>query len=156
MINVYTSESLIKKDKEYVKFNESFFLVNTIAEPITDEDVMVMAKIDGAVFVEAEGKRTEVLKTPYGYTGKEKLSTGCKTALNILHHKEKVFDCCECGPNVQKLLSTYFYKKEIDVDVVYSGYCFHIGEGSEVRFNGGKIIKSSVDYILEREQAKGK
>jgi hypothetical protein len=147
MLNIYTSESKIKGGKEYIKYNDSFFLLNTITEGITEDDKNFIRRIDKAEIIEYMGKDTDTIRTPYGVTGIENLSTGCKTALNILHHREKVFECAECGPNVQRMLSVYFYRKEIDVDIVYKGECFHVGKGATVRMNEDRLIGSTVEYM---------
>ena len=56
----------------------------------------IIEKIDDSVMVDQFRIRS-------GFDGAvlniDKLSTGCKTALNIVYNKDKVFDIRECGDN---------------------------------------------------------
>jgi hypothetical protein len=147
MLNIYTSKDLLKDKERYVRFNDSFFIVNTITEELTDDDIKIIKVIDNAVFVEVKGNITDILETPYGYSDKRRLSTGCKAILNILHHREKVFECAEVGENVQRFLASYCYKKNIDVDIVYKGYFWDIAEGVKLKVNGNKIVRDKVEFM---------
>lgn len=46
----------------------------------------------------------DLISTPFEAIKIEDLSTGCKTALNILHHTNIIFDTVDCTPNVINLL----------------------------------------------------
>ena len=37
----------------------------------------------------------------------DKLSTGCKTALNVMYHPDKVFDVKECGDNALDIIYSF-------------------------------------------------
>lgn len=99
MIEIITKQNLIEHN--YVVDNEGFFLrfVNAFEVPNFES---IIATIDNAKVLD---KDTGLIQTPFGLTEINKLSTGCKTALNIsfiLQHPEmniKTVNVTECGYN---------------------------------------------------------
>ena len=95
MITIYKSREDIPKDTELIELNDLFFNQNII-ERLDMAAQEIIGKIDGAVLREdyriSSGINGEVLNI-------DKLSTGCKTALNIYYFPEKVFSLKECGDN---------------------------------------------------------
>ncbi len=94
MITVYKKKPS-PNDLELVTLNDIFFNKST-ATRMDDRAKEIIAKID----------QSEML-SPYAIASRfdgmklniDKLSTGCKTALNILYNPDKVFDIRECGDN---------------------------------------------------------
>lgn len=112
MLLVYKSKADIPKDVELVELNDLFFNQNIMERlDMTAQDII--GKIDGAIL-------REDYKIISGINGEliniDKLSTGCKTALNIYYFPEKVFSLKECGDNA--LNEIYLYPS----GQVYSEY----------------------------------
>lgn len=94
MITVYKKKSALKGLK-LILFNDIFFNMYT-ASMLDDRAKDIIARID----------HSEML-SPYTISSRfdgmalniDRLSTGCKTALNVLYNPDKVFDIRECGDN---------------------------------------------------------
>jgi hypothetical protein len=100
VISIYKSKSDIPQDKELVLLNDVFFNKIT-ADKIDDGANSIIYEIDGATRV---GKY--LIKSKFnGVTlDIDKLSTGCKTVLNVLYNIDKVFSMSECGDNALDIL----------------------------------------------------
>lgn len=112
MITVYKNKADIPKGMELIEWNDLFFNQNIIERlDMRAEDII--RDIDGAVLRSdyriASGINGELLNI-------DKLSTGCKTALNIYYFPEKVFSLKECGDNALDKIYTY------QTGMVYSEY----------------------------------
>lgn len=103
MITIYKNKADIPKGVELIELNDLFFNQNII-ERLDMRAENVIRKIDGAV-LRADYRITS------GINGEllniDKLSTGCKTALNIYYFPEKVFSLKECGDNALDEIYTY-------------------------------------------------
>lgn len=112
MITIYKSKADIPNGIELVELNDLFFNQNII-ERLDMRAEGIIKKIDGALLREdyriISGINGELLNI-------DKLSTGCKTALNIYYFPEKVFSLKECGDNA--LDEIYAYQE----GQVYSEY----------------------------------
>lgn len=99
MITVY-KKNAIPKSMEYVSLNDVFFnkytvdLLDKAAEPIIEE-------IDHSGIT---GKYTISSRFDHSQLNIDKLSTGCKTILNIMYNPDKVFDIRECGDNALDII----------------------------------------------------
>ena len=94
MITVYKVKA-IPKDMEKVTLNDIFF--NKITVELLDERAAeIIAAIDHS---EMDGKYSIRSRFDGSMLNIDRLSTGCKTALNILYNPDKVFDVRECGDN---------------------------------------------------------
>ena len=125
MIKVVTSN----KNVEFR--NDLFFDYGTKLEVITEDDKKVMRAIDKAEF-----KSKNAIITPFGNTSIERLSTGCKTLMNILHHREIIFTLIECGQNV----IDYLLSGAIDnVTVHYYGYLYANELEVPIEIDGNEI-----------------
>lgn len=95
MITIYKNKADIPENAELVEWNDLFFNQNII-ERLDMSAGDIIRKIDGAVLREdcriTSGINGDLLNI-------DKLSTGCKTALNIYYFPEKVFSLKECGDN---------------------------------------------------------
>ena len=79
MVRLYTSGKYFK-DNEIIIDNDSFFNNNVSAKSLSENSIKVMEEVDHAKLLDQNiGK----IETPYGITGIQDLSTGCKTILNL-------------------------------------------------------------------------
>lgn len=103
MITIYKDKRDIPNGTELVELNDLFFNQN-IMERLDMSAQEMIQKIDGAVLREdyriTSGINGELLNI-------DKLSTGCKTALNIYYFPEKVFSLKECGDNALDEIYAY-------------------------------------------------
>ncbi|MCM1082210.1 MAG: DUF4869 domain-containing protein [Clostridium sp.] len=103
MITIYKSKTDIPKGVELVELNDLFFNQNII-ERFDMRAENIIRKIDGAALREdykiTSGVNGELLNI-------DKLSTGCKTALNIYYFPERVFSLKECGNNALDVIYAY-------------------------------------------------
>lgn len=122
MIKVY-KRKMVPKDMEIVTGNDVFF--NKYTSLMLDGNAKnIIESIDDSVMVDPFYIRSRFDGATLNI---DKLSTGCKTVLNIVYNKNKVFDIRECGDNA--------------LDVIY-----HLEEGNIVceypliSFNMDKVI----------------
>ena len=94
MITIYKKKNK-PKDMELIVLNDIFFNKYT-AERLDDRAEEIIDKIDHSQMLDkyAISSRFDGMKLNI-----DKLSTGCKTALNVLYNPDKVFDIRECGDN---------------------------------------------------------
>ncbi len=99
MITVY-KKSAIPESEEVVRFNDIYFNKNT-AELLDDRAKDTIKRIDQSEMLEkyAIGSRFDGTRLNI-----DKLSTGCKTVLNIMYNPDKIFDICECGENALEVI----------------------------------------------------
>ena len=93
MITVYKKKYL-PKGMELIVLNDIYFNKNTVSR-LDNNAAEIIAAID----------HSEML-SPFTISSRfdGKLSTGCKTALNILYNPNKVFDIRECGDNALNVI----------------------------------------------------
>ena len=94
MITIYKKKNK-PKGMEMIVLNDIFFNKYT-AERLDDRAEEIIAQIDHSQMLDkyAISSRFDGMKLNI-----DKLSTGCKTALNVLYNPDKVFDIRECGDN---------------------------------------------------------
>ncbi|SFL48805.1 protein of unknown function [Lachnospiraceae bacterium KH1T2] len=130
MITVY-KKSKLPKDVELIRLNDSYFNKFTAAL-LNDNAKPIIKQID----------RSELLNK-YSFASRfdgtglniDKLSTGCKTALNIFYNADKVFDISECGENALELIYS-FEKGKVYCD--YPMIPFNLIRAEA--FDGGKAL----------------
>lgn len=94
MITVY-KEKPSKNGIELVTLNDIYFNKYTV-EQLDDKAAEIIEKIDSSKML---SKYTISSRFNGTVLNIDKLSTGCKTALNIMYNPDKIFDICECGDN---------------------------------------------------------
>lgn len=94
MITVY-KEKAIPKTMELVMLNDIFFNKFT-AGKLDDKAADIIFKIDQSLMVDRFSIKS---RFDGAVLNIDKLSSGCKTILNILYNPDKVFDIRECGEN---------------------------------------------------------
>ena len=94
MITVYKKKPR-SKDLEFVTLNDVFFNKYTVSS-LDDRAKEIIERIDHSQML----SQFTISSRFDGMTlNIDKLSTGCKTALNVMYNPDKVFDIRECGDN---------------------------------------------------------
>ena len=103
MITIYKNETDIPAGMDMIKWNDLFFN-RTTADHIDDRAGEIIKTIDNA---DIDGK----YKIRSSFNGTlldiDKLSSGCKTLLNILYFPDRVFSIKECGENALDILYSF-------------------------------------------------
>jgi len=94
MITVY-KKSFADKLQNVETMNDVFFNKNTV-ELLDEHAKAIIVEIDGSEMI---GKYTIKSRFNGNELNIDKLSTGCKTVLNIVYNPQKIFDIRECGDN---------------------------------------------------------
>ena len=94
MITVFKNGT-VPRDMERVTLNDIFFNKYTVSL-LDDRARAIIADIDHS---EMLGKYAIRSRFDGMTLNIDRLSTGCKTALNIVYNPDKVFDIRECGDN---------------------------------------------------------
>lgn len=100
MITIYKNKADIPEELELVILNDVYFNKNTV-EMLDDCANDIMLKIDSAAMV---GKYRFESKFHKVVLDIDRLSTGCKTVLNVMYNPDKVFCIKECGENALDIL----------------------------------------------------
>ena len=105
MIYLYTEEKFIKNGKKTIMRNDAFFNGNVTARDLDIKCQEWLLKIDRAVIVDVA---TGEIRTTYGLTDLESVSTGLKTLINVYKCIQSglKYNICitECGVNVLEIL----------------------------------------------------
>lgn len=94
MITVY-KENAIPKNMDLIRFNDLFFNKYT-AEKLDERAVNIIYAIDHSKMVDQFSVQS---RFDGSLLNIDKLSSGCKTVLNVMYNEDKVFDIRECGEN---------------------------------------------------------
>ena len=140
MITVY-KKKFIPAEMEFVDQNDVFFNMYT-SEWLNEKSKDIIEIIDnakwvGSYFIKSRFDET-ILNT-------DRLSTGCKTALNILYYPDKVFDIREWGENAIDVIYG------MQVGNIYCDYpliSFDMSEVYVVDKDGKKVLN---DYDALKE-----
>lgn len=141
MITIFKSKRDIPQDKEYIELNDIFFNQNT-AGKLDERAAQFIEKIDNARLLSKYKIRSRfddiTLNT-------DRLSTGCKTVLNVFYYPDKVFCLKECGNNALEVL--YSFEKGF----VYSEYAMIPFEMDqvEVQTSCGKKVIDDYEELKE-------
>jgi hypothetical protein len=100
MITIYKNKKDIPEKKELVLLNDVFFNKKTV-DQLDKRAEKIIDQIDGATVV---GKYRIKSRFHQIIIDIDKLSTGCKTVLNVIYNPDKVFYIAECGENAIDLL----------------------------------------------------
>lgn len=95
MITVYKNADIAKKYGQVVPVNDVFFNIHTSAM-VDKKAADIISSIDGA---KLQSRFKIVSSLDNTVLNVDKLSTGCKTALNVFYNPEIIFDIRECGDN---------------------------------------------------------
>lgn len=99
MITVYRQDA-VPKEMEIIRLNDVYF--NKHTSTMLDERAgKIIQKIDRSEWLDQY-----LIKSQFDHSSLsiDKLSTGCKTLLNIMYNQDKVFDIRECGDEVLDMI----------------------------------------------------
>ena len=126
---------------ELISVNDVYFNKYT-SQMLDDKAAEIIEKID-----HSELKDRFTISSRFSGTvlNTDKLSTGCKTVLNILYNPDKIFDICECGDNALDVIYA------LPQGNVYCSYPFISFEMDKVTVcdKKGKRIIDSYDALKE-------
>lgn len=134
MITIFKNKKDIPSDMEYIELNDVFFNQNTVSK-LDDRANAIVETIDNSKLI---GKYKMESKFNGVTLDIDCLSTGCKTALNVLYSPDKVFCMKECGDNALDVLYG------LDAGAVYSDYAlisFDMDAVKVIDDNGTRIIR---------------
>ena len=125
-LKVYLSKEEIPNGISVITKNDDYFDVNTLLDA---SDNFILQNIDGAVY---NSENTFIGRdSSLGALYRENLSSGCKTALNVIHNTDKCFSTIECGNNASDVIlqlqegqalwvkRSIMLKLDTKVDIVY-------------------------------------
>ncbi len=127
-------DSLVPSDVE--KYNDAFFDLHLGDVDFTSPNVVNLIKeIDGVSYVDNHRITSKFDKK--AQIRVEELSTGCKTALNICSHIDKIFYIGECGENA---LTEIFKLKEGKAFLTYFSTCLPFVNQIQIKSRKGTCI----------------
>lgn len=141
MIVIYKSKTDIPKNQELIILNDVYFNKNTV-ELLDERAKDIIQTIDGAVMV---GKYRIESRFHNVVLDIDKLSTGCKTILNVMYNPDKVFCMKECGENALDILYS------LSAGQVYSDFptiSFHMDQVKAVS-RGKTILINDYEKLKE-------
>lgn len=100
MITIFKNKQDIPENMEYIELNDIFFNQNTVAK-LDEEAGSIIEKIDDSKFISRYKIQS---RFDNAILNIDKLSSGCKTVLNVLYYPDKVFCLKECGNNALEIL----------------------------------------------------
>lgn len=136
MINIYTKTDSNISDK-IQRFNDRLFNTKVFGSEFTDNEKKVIEQIDHAKVI----NHTKI-ETDFGVGSVLDLSTGCKTAINILRFPNQIISVDECGANALKVILQF---KEANIFMGFPA-TLHIPEDSELLFDGTEKIENDLEY----------
>ena len=100
MITIFKNKNDIPQGMEYVELNDIYFNQNTAAK-LDEKAEKLIEKIDQAKLISKYKIRSKFDDIILDI---DKLSSGCKTVLNVVYNPDKVFCLKECGNNALEVL----------------------------------------------------
>ncbi|MCI7792244.1 MAG: DUF4869 domain-containing protein [Lachnospiraceae bacterium] len=136
MITIFKNKRDIPQNMEYVELNDIYFNQNT-ALKLDEKAEKIIETIDGAKLISKFKMRSKFNDIVLDV---DKLSSGCKTVLNVLYNPEKVFCLKECGNNALEILFGF------QAGNVYSEYALIPFEMDAVSVQTSSEKKEIYDY----------
>lgn len=100
MITIFKDKKDIPGNMEYVELNDLFFNQNTVSF-IDKQAEKIIEMIDDTKLISKYKIYSRFDEIALDI---DRLSTGCKTVLNVLYYPDKVFCLKECGNNALEIL----------------------------------------------------
>ena len=135
MITVY-KKGTVPKSLELVALNDLFFNKST-ALRLDCRAAEIIRRIDHSELLSPFQIRSRFDGMALNI---DKLSTGCKTALNVLYNQDKVFDIRECGDNALDVIYA------LPCGNVYCDYPLISFEMEKVKIGGKKGVREIDSY----------
>ncbi|WP_034445763.1 DUF4869 domain-containing protein [Butyrivibrio sp. AE2032] len=140
MIRVYKKKT-IPKAVDVIRMNDVFFNQNT-AEMLDERARDIIRRIDKSEMIE---KYTITSRFDGTALNIDRLSTGCKTTLNIMYNLDKIFDISECGENALEVIYS------LDEGQIYCDYPMIAFNMQEVEIEDVDGVRAISDYEELRE-----
>lgn len=141
MITIYKNKKDIPEDMDYVELNDVFFNQNTVSR-LDDRANDIVEQIDASKLM---GKFKIKSKFSGVILDVDRLSTGCKTVLNVMYFPDKVFCLKECGDNALEILYG------LESGAVYSDYAIISFDMEKVKVSDENGVKVVSDYEKLKE-----
>lgn len=141
MITIYKNKKDIPDSMDYIELNDVYFNQNT-ASVLDEKAEKIIEEIDGSKQV---GKYKIRSRFDDVIIDIDRLSTGCKTVLNILYNPDKVFCLKECGNNALEFVYS------LDQGNVFSDYAlipFNM-KAVNVKTSSGWTVISDYEELKE-------
>ena len=141
MITIYKNKKDIPDSMDYIELNDVYFNQNT-ASVLDEKAEKIIEEIDGSKQV---GKYKIRSRFDDVIIDIDRLSTGCKTVLNILYNPDKVFCLKECGNNALEFVYS------LDQGNVFSDYAlipFNM-KAVKVKTSSGLTVISDYEELKE-------
>lgn len=153
MINIYTSRKLLP-DRNILNSVDDFFIAYVSQKQFESYDLEVMYKIDTAELLDRE---LGTIKTPFGVTDINHLSSGCKTVLDYLYITRNaevyagcIIDVTECGYNALECLFEQMDRLHDDITLLLLQHTDCLQKCCPHQFLvNGKYKVNSLSDILE-------
>lgn len=136
MITIFKNKNDISREMEYIELNDVYFNQNT-ALVLDEKAGELIELIDGARLISRFKICSRFNDTVLDI---DKLSTSCKTVLNVLYNPDKVFCLKECGDSALEILYG------LEQGSVYSDYAIIPFEMDKVKVQTSAEIKEIADY----------
>ena len=143
MIKIYKKKA-IPQSLELIRINDQYFNKYTV-ELLDERAEDIIWSIDRSKMIDKyyiesrfDGAKLNI----------DKLSTGCKTVLNIMYNPDKIFDISECGENALEII---YDLEQGNVYCEYPMIAFNITEAIVVDANGEQLF---TDYEELKEWGK--
>lgn len=136
VITIFKNKDDIPQDMEYIELNALYFNQNTTLA-LDEKAEKIIEVIDGAKLISKFKISSSFNDTVLDV---DKLSTSCKTVLNVLYNPDKVFCLKECGYSALEILYGF------EEGNVYSDYAVIPFEMDRVRVQTSTGIKEITDY----------
>ena len=112
MITIFKNKQDIPENLEYIELNDVFFNQNTVVK-LDEKAASIIEKIDDSKLISKYKIQSRFDNVILDI---DRLSSGCKTVLNVLYYPDKVFCMKECGNNALEILYNF------ENGYVYSDY----------------------------------
>lgn len=142
MITIFKSKTDIADATQLIELNDLFFNTVTSQHLNVESAKKMVLKIDGSKLV---GRFQIKSKFNGELLNIDKLSTGCKTALNILFNPEKIFSIKECGDNALDVIYG------LEGGIVFSEYPVIPFDFVKVTVSSGGKTREITDYTDLKE-----
>lgn len=136
MITIFKNKNDIPREMEYIELNDVYFNQNT-ALALDEKAGKLIELIDGASLISRFKICSRFNDTVLDV---DKLSTSCKTVLNVLYNPDKVFCLKECGDFALEILYGF------EQGNVYSDYAVIPFEMDKVKAQTAAEIREITDY----------
>ncbi len=104
MLKIYIG-NINKSNKRYCEFNDAWFDKYIDKIKIDDTIIKIIKMIDNVTY--AGNKRIKSKFESGVAISMKELSTGCKTAINVVAFKDNIFSAAECGDNALQVIFNF-------------------------------------------------